>query len=258
MLSTGITGQELRLYAGMSISVGLMWLSETTAKEVWPQVELLLLFGAIGLLAFLIRGLRALPKDRARPPIALSVAAAVVPAVAVVMFVRLVAPTVAQAVDNLALHDRTIGDLTIALPSGNETTETGETSTLRIHQAGGLDLSVSLLWSPGELAPEGAQHLADGIAGQLNAPRPIALPDDAMKVGIGVPQRSFRIDAATPVLLTVFACGDHVFAVLVTGPGAPGVAPRILASVHCDPLPALPAPPTLDSPPGASRPDGTH
>jgi hypothetical protein len=158
----------------------------------------------------------------------------ILPAIAVVMFVRAVAPTVSEAAADVALHDRTIHDLTIALPRGNEKSETGETSNLRIHQAGGLDLSVGILWTTGELDEGGAQEFVDGIAGKLGAPPPVALPDGTLTVGSGLPQRSFRIEASgAPILFTVFACGAQVYAVNLAGLGASGLAPRILASVRC-------------------------
>jgi hypothetical protein len=230
----GSVGQELRIYAGVSVGVGLMWLSETTAKEVWPDATPLLVVGAAVLMLFMARAIRALPKERVKPPGGLVVAALVVPAIAVVMFVRLVAPTVSESVANLELHDRTIDDLTIALPSGTEKSTTGETSSLRIHDAGGLDLAVSVLWMTGELTPDGAHEFVDFIAGKVNAPRPVALPDGAVVVGGGLPQHSYRMDVSgTHMVITVFPCGEQVFAVFVTGAGAGGVAPRILASVRC-------------------------
>jgi hypothetical protein len=249
----GTMKQELRIYAVASVILGLIWLSETTVHEVWPQVSPLLLVGIIGLCLFIIRPLRALPKGRARPPHLLSAAALILPAVVIVMFVRLVAPSVAVAVADVALYDREIGDLTIGLPRGNEQSQTGEMSNLRIHQAGGLDLSVGLLWTTGELVDGGAQKLADGIAGRLNATRPVALPDNAFTVGGGLPQHSFRFEASgVPMLITVFPCDAQVYAVMVGGPGAPGFMPRLLASVRCHgQAPARPAA-------GESRPDGAH
>ena len=230
----GTMGQELRIYAAASVALGLIWLSETTVHQVWPQVEPLLMIGVAGLCLLQIRPLRALPKGRARPPHLLSAAAMILPAIAVVLFVRAVAPTLAEAVARVALHDRTIGDLTIGLPRGDEKSQTGESSNLRIHQAGGLDLSVGIIWTAGELDPGGAQEFADGIAGELGAPRPVALPDGALIVGGGLAQRSFRFEASgSPMMLTVFACGAQVFAVMVGGPGASSFAPRLLASVRC-------------------------
>jgi hypothetical protein len=256
----GTMKQELRIYAVASVVLGLLWLSETTVHEVWPQVSPLLMVGVIGLCLFIIRPLRALPKGRARPPHLLSAAALILPAVAVVMFVRLIAPTVGEAVANLDLHDREIGSLTIALPHGNEKSETGEASNVRIDQAGGLDLSVAVIWRTGEYGESGAQVLADGIAGKLNAPRPIALPDSALSVGVGLPAHSFRVEASgIPMLITVFQCGALAYAVLVSGPGAPGVAPRILSSVRCHADSTLPTPDsaTGDSHPGNAT-DDSH
>src|SRR5262249_9129008 len=152
-----------RVYATGSVALGLIWLSETTVHKVWPQVAPLLMVGVAVLCLSVIRPLRALPKGRARPPHVLSAAALILPAVAVVVFVRAVAPTAAEAVADVALYDRAIGDLTISLPHGNEKSETGEESNLRIHQAGGIDLSVAVLWMTGEFVEDGAQQMADRI-----------------------------------------------------------------------------------------------
>jgi len=76
--------------------------------------------------------------------------------------------------------------------------------------------------------------LTDGIAGRPGAPRPVALPDGALTVGRGLAQHSFRFEASgSPMMLTVFACGPQVYDVMVGGPGGPGLAPRLLASVRC-------------------------
>ena len=90
-------GQELRIYAAASVALGLLWLCETTVQQVWPQAEALLMVGVGGICLLQIRPLRALPKGRARPPHVLSAAAMILPAIAVVMFVRAVAPTVSEA-----------------------------------------------------------------------------------------------------------------------------------------------------------------
>lgn len=225
--------QELRIYAAVSVVLGLIWLSETTVHQVWPHLELPLMAAICGICLFQIRPLRALPKGRAKPPHVLSAAALILPAIAVVMFVRAVAPTVSEAVADVALHDRTIDDLTIALPRGDEKSESGAMSNLRIHRAGGLDLSVGLLWTTGEFDEGAAQEFVDRIAGKLGAPRPVALPD-TLTVGGGLPQRSFRFEASgSPMMVTMFPCGAQVYAVMVGGPGAPGLAPRLLASVRC-------------------------
>jgi hypothetical protein len=201
---------------------------------VWPQLSPLLLVGVIVLCLVIIRPLRGLPRGRARPPPWRSAAALILPAIAVVVLVRAVAPTLDEAVAGIALHDRTIGDLTIGLPRGDEKSENGPSSDLRIHQAGGLDLSVGIVWTAGELDEGRAQEFADGIAGKLAAPRPVALPDGALTVGRGLAQRSFRLEASgSPMMLTVFACGTQVYAVMVGGPGAPRLAPRLLSSVRC-------------------------
>lgn len=235
MSRNGVRGQELSGYAALSFGVALAVYSKIINEHVWPTgASVILMAIGIGSLFGGMQMLRSLPSDRVQPSFALRALAAVAPlAVAVAMMFTL-APTLESRIEQLALRDRDIEDVTIALPRGDESPNPQRAATLTISRVGGLDLFAAVLWQIGTFDDDNARAIAEAGAQNAGAGAPETLPDTALPVGTGIPHRSFHVTAnSVDIFVTVFACGPRIYSVILGGGGAPELSRRILASVRC-------------------------
>ena len=135
-------------------------------------------------------------------------------------------------IDRVALHDREVADVTIALPEGDEV-PSPRAARVMIERIGGFDVAVGVLSQFGVLADDSARAISESAAAQVNV-RPQPVPNDDFAVGAGIPHRSFRIEASAGTLwMTMFMCGARIYAVSAGGHGALGLQRRMMGSVRC-------------------------
>jgi hypothetical protein len=231
----GAWGQELGAYAALPFGVTLAAYSNLIDRQVWPAGThtILLALGA-GSIVSALQIRRLLPGDRVRPPRALRVLAAVAPLAIGATAILAWGPTVATKLADVALHDRQLAGVTIALPEGDEPGGPLRSSDTTISRVAGLDLSASAFWQIGTFNDQAAQRIAEAGARNAEAGAPEPLPDAALPVGNGIRHRSFRIAKGDiQMFLTVFACAPRIFGVMTAGAGARVLSQRTLTSVRC-------------------------
>jgi hypothetical protein len=188
---------------------------------------------AISMIVAGVRGVQAMASG-ARPPVWQRVLAAL-PGLALGFALAYVfLPPAAR----VALHDRTIGALTLALPDG-DVRETP--AMLAIDHVGGVDSSVGVVSRVAAYEPATVDAMIRGASQGLGGG--IDPSGDDLPVGDGLPHRGAILrNGDVRGRITVFACGDRVFGVLAIGDGAEALERRMLASVRCAAA-ATPAPP---------------
>jgi hypothetical protein len=259
--NTSAWSQELSAHAALSFGAGLVAYGSAIDKHVWPSGAPTVLI-AIGVGAAItgLQLLRVLPNERMRPPHWLRALAILTPLAVGAIGIFALAPTLHSTIERVALHDRELEGLTIALPAGNEMPNPQQAARLVISEIDGLGLAAGATWQIGTFDEDIARAMAEGGARKAQARAPEPLPAPTLIVGGGVPHRSFRIAAeSADMFITVFPCGPRVFAVFAGGDGALALLRRMMASARCHAdARAVPSVPAIVDLPDEWRPADTE
>jgi hypothetical protein len=141
----------------------------------------------------------------------------------------LIAPTAGH----VALHDREAGNVTLGLPSGEETTQDGIVGKILIKRAGGFESIVGVTWQAGTLDDATMQALTSALAAGLQGQAQVVAKDDLV-VGDGLPHRAATMSKdGDSGWITMFTCGDRIVGVYAFGHAAEAFERRVLATVRC-------------------------
>jgi hypothetical protein len=248
----GTWGPELGAYAALPFGLALAGYGSIIDQQAWPTgTRTILLALGVGSIIFGLQILRGLPGVRVRPPYAFRAVAVIAPLVIGAAAILAWAPSVAAKLSYLALRDRELPGITIALPDGDEPSGPPRDLPVTISKVAGLDLGASARWQIGTFSDGLAEAIAAGGAKNAGASAPELIADTALPVGDGVPHRSFRVaKKGIEMFITVFACAPRMFGVITAGTGARELSHRILATVRCHPEAedSLPVPAIVELP----------
>ena len=225
--------RELGAYAGIALGVALAAYSGLAESRGW-QGETPHLMSSLGICAAVVGVfmLRALPFDRVRPTLAMR-GLAILAALAVGGAALALLEPRLDRLDRLVLHDRTLGSVTLALPTGDEAPNPQGAARVMITNVGGSDVGVGVLWQVGSFDDANAGAIADASAAP-NGGKAEPIPDGILPVGGGTAYRSFEVRGdAGAMWITVFSCGSRLYSVIVAGSRTYELARRVLASVRC-------------------------
>jgi hypothetical protein len=239
--------QELSAHAALSFGAGLVAYGSAIDKRIWPSgASTILIAIGVGAVITGFQLLRALPQERIRPPYWLRALVILAPLVAGTAVILALAPTLRSTIDRIALRDRDLEGLTIAVPEGNEIPNPQRSATLTIMEIAGLELAAGLIWQIGTFDDDTARDMVGAGARNAQASAPVPLPSTTLIVGADIPHRLFRVvSESAEIFITIFPCGRRVFGVFTGGEGALQLLRRMTASVRCsaDPraVPRVPA-----------------